>query len=58
MTSHQHRDLKNRNVDKKKMLEKKSLLTTVMTPSYELSSLFEADAITSDACPALRVTIT
>lgn len=39
---------------KKKRLQ----LTTAMMPSYEWSSLFWIDAITSNACPARSVTIT
>ena len=34
------------------------MLTTAITPLYDLSSLFAVDAITSNACPALSVTIT
>lgn len=41
-----------------KFLLKDLQLTTAMMPSYERSSLFWIDAITSNACPARSVTIT
>lgn len=48
---------KNIKYEKLKTRKKISLLTTTTTPSYELSSLFEIDAITPKACPALSVTV-